>query len=639
MDWQRFLIGVNDVLTAGVGATVFALMLYLFFYNRDSRVARAFSGLLACVFIVYLVDLLQIGARSLASALIFLRLQWVGIAFTPTMYLEFSRAIRLSVRERSFPAWIRYLGPGLSTLVAVLALVTDWVVHDGMITAGAPHMRPGGLFYPFALLFGLSALWGLLQTLDARRQCYTTAARRRMTYLSIGFIAPAIGVFPYLLIIGWPTALPGVLLWVLLIVGNLGVAAMLMLMAYSVAFIGALTPDRVIKHRLVRFLLRGPLTALLTLAAFGGGLLLESALGLGPYSLSLAAAALTIILAQLGVELAKPVLDLALYREGRAEVARIQELSQRMLTAADVHEFLENILAAICELAHSQGGFVATLENGQLQCESWCGFHISPEEVAAFPTTVTTAGERRGPFFAWNGHWVAPIYDKAGQTLLGLVGIQRAGGAPSLSAEREELLEQLLVQAGAALEDRRLQQTVLEAFSALLPELDDIQRRRGLLQYREQDVADFSLAQSPEFPQWIHDALSHYWGGPRLTESPLLNLQVVQQTAAAYDGNPIRGLQIVLTQAIEQLRPLGERKLTAQEWLLYNILEMKFLRGQKVREVAQRLALSESDFYRKQRVAIETLARIIGEMEEKVRGAPAHPSDQGQAAASVVKNG
>jgi hypothetical protein len=310
-----------------------------------------------------------------------------------------------------------------------------------------------------------------------------------------------------------------------------------------------------------------------------------------------------------------------------------------MLTAADVHEFLENILAAICELAHSQGGFVATLENGQLQCESWCGFHISPEEVAAFPTTVTTAGERRGPFFAWNGHWVAPIYDKAGQTLLGLVGIQRAGVAPSLSAEREELLEQLLVQAGAALEDRRLQQTVLEAFSALLPELDDIQRRRGLLQYREQDVADFSLAQSPEFPQWIHDALSHYWGGPRLTESPLLNLQVVQQTAAAYDGNPIRGLQIVLTQAIEQLRPLGERKLTAQEWLLYNILEMKFLRGQKVREVAQRLALSESDFYRKQRVAIETLARIIGEMEEKVRGAPAHPSDQGQAAASVVKNG
>jgi DNA-directed RNA polymerase specialized sigma subunit len=56
--------------------------------------------------------------------------------------------------------------------------------------------------------------------------------------------------------------------------------------------------------------------------------------------------------------------------------------------------------------------------------------------------------------------------------------------------------------------------------------------------------------------------------------------------------------------------------LTAPEWLLYNILEMKFLRGQKVRQVAMRLAVSESDLYRKQRVAIENLADILVRMEE-----------------------
>ncbi|MBN2389763.1 MAG: hypothetical protein JXR84_03505, partial [Anaerolineae bacterium] len=69
--------------------------------------------------------------------------------------------------------------------------------------------------------------------------------------------------------------------------------------------------------------------------------------------------------------------------------------------------------------------------------------------------------------------------------------------------------------------------------------------------------------------------------------------------------------------AIERLRPDGERKLTAPEWLLYNILEMKFLRGHKVREVAMRLAVSESDLYRKQRIAIENLAEIIVTMEEE----------------------
>ena len=82
------------------------------------------------------------------------------------------------------------------------------------------------------------------------------AARRRMAYLLISFVAPAMGVFPYLLLIGWPTRFSETLFWSLLIVGNVGVATMLALMAYSVAFIGALTPDRVIKYRLVRFLLR-----------------------------------------------------------------------------------------------------------------------------------------------------------------------------------------------------------------------------------------------------------------------------------------------------------------------------------------------------------------------------------------------
>jgi hypothetical protein len=54
--------------------------------------------------------------------------------------------------------------------------------------------------------------------------------------------------------------------------------------------------------------------------------------------------------------------------------------------------------------------------------------------------------------------------------------------------------------------------------------------------------------------------------------------------------------------------------------MLYNILEMKFLQGRKVRDVALRLAMSEADLYRKQRVAIEAVAEAISDME---RGAEA----------------
>jgi hypothetical protein len=55
--------------------------------------------------------------------------------------------------------------------------------------------------------------------------------------------------------------------------------------------------------------------------------------------------------------------------------------------------------------------------------------------------------------------------------------------------------------------------------------------------------------------------------------------------------------------------------MTTTEWILYNILEMKFIQGRRVRDVARRLAMSESDLYRKQRVAIENVARTVAGME------------------------
>ncbi|MBN1259561.1 MAG: hypothetical protein JXB35_02670 [Anaerolineae bacterium] len=626
MDWLGLLIAINDVLTASIGATAFALQLYLFFYNRKSRVARGFNGLLVCVILVYLTDLLLRGNQNPYLMEQLLRWQWLGIAFTPTLYLEFTRAIQLSVRQERFPRWPRLLGLVISGIVTILALTTNLVVYDGELSAGAYYLRPGPLFYPFAILFALTTLWGLRETLRARDRCHTRAARRRMTYLSIGFLAPALGVFPYLLIIGWPSRLPDTLLWILLIIGNLAIAGMMFLMAYSIAFIGALTPDRVVKHRLVRFLLRGPIAALLALVAFGVGLTIERSLYLGRYTLSLVAVAVTVILSQLVVELGKPLLDLMLYREGREEVERVQELSQRLLTTADLRQFLENILAAICELLQSVGGFIAVLENGQLHREIWCGLHVSSEEVAEFPLPDQVQTHEQDGILLWNDYWILPIHDKSGEVLLGLVGLRDPQARLPLHETRLTLLQQLLVQAGAALDDRRLQQIVFQVFSPLLSELEDIQRRRGLLHYNGATMATFSPVNVDDMPQWIHDALSHYWGGPRLTENPMLEFKVVQQAAAAHDGSPIKGLRAVLTEAIEQLRPDGERKLTAPEWLLYNILEMKFIRGHKVREVAMRLALSESDFYRKQRVAIENLATIIAEMESSARESGTPPT-------------
>jgi hypothetical protein len=75
-------------------------------------------------------------------------------------------------------------------------------------------------------------------------------------------------------------------------------------------------------------------------------------------------------------------------------------------------------------------------------------------------------------------------------------------------------------------------------------------------------------------------------------------------------------LRSILRRAVDSVKPEGERRFTG-EWILYNILEMKFIEGRKVREVAARLAMSEADLYRKQRVAIEEVAHAVLEMERQ----------------------
>jgi hypothetical protein len=97
-----------------------------------------------------------------------------------------------------------------------------------------------------------------------------------------------------------------------------------------------------------------------------------------------------------------------------------------------------------------------------------------------------------------------------------------------------------------------------------------------------------------------------------------MRLSIVKDALTEHQGNPANALRSILRGAIEQTRPEGERRFTG-EWMLYNILEMKFMEGHKVREIALRLAMSEADLYRKQKVAIESVARTILEMEEKAR--------------------
>ena len=253
------LVLVNQVLSATVVLTSFSLFLYLLTHNFRSRVARAFCALLIFVLFVYAGDVVLYAVQTPEAAERWLKFQWIGIAFVPAAYLQFSDAVLRTTGLRArWRGVVVVLSYAASTVFLGLVLYSDLLVHDGTFEPHAYHLAAGPLFWVFALYFVAAVVWGAVTVRRARERCLARASRRRMAYLGLASVAPALGVFPYLMVTSIQSPWPANLLQLLLLVGNVGVLLMMVLMSYSVAYFGALTPDRVIKHNLIHYLLRGP---------------------------------------------------------------------------------------------------------------------------------------------------------------------------------------------------------------------------------------------------------------------------------------------------------------------------------------------------------------------------------------------
>ncbi|MGD8398080.1 MAG: histidine kinase N-terminal 7TM domain-containing protein, partial [Anaerolineae bacterium] len=239
---------VNQILAAIVVLTSFSLLIYLITYNVRSRVARAFCALLTFVLIVYAGDVILYEVQTQEAAIRWLKFQWVGIAFVPAAYLHFSDAllhtINLRARWRQAVVILSYVA---GTVFLGMVLFGELLVYDGVYSPDASHLRAGPFFWVFAAYYGLVVLWGAANMYRARQHTLTRASRRRMAYLGLSFVAPAAGVFPYLMVPSLAVPVPANLLQLFLLVGNVAVLLMIVVMAYSVAYFGSLSPDRIVK--------------------------------------------------------------------------------------------------------------------------------------------------------------------------------------------------------------------------------------------------------------------------------------------------------------------------------------------------------------------------------------------------------
>jgi len=622
--WQGITAAVRtlaEILSAGISITAFALLLYAFTFNLKDRVARAFTLILICVVIVFTGDALSSSATLSINVTIWLKIQWLGIIFLPPTYMQFSDALlattgKPSRGKRSWATRITYV----ASAVFVGLLAGDWLLGPLVEGAHSAEYLSRTIFTDlFSLYYGFSMIASWINFTRAYRRTTTTTAKRRMFYLITGALAPALGSFPYLLYVYGLAADHSLLFWLIVLITNLIVGGLIVMMAYSIAFFGVDWPDRVVKRRLFKWILRGPVTAI---TALGITTLVKKGslfFGLDYQVLVPIMMALSILLMEFTITILSPLIERWLfYSNDRQEIDQVTALSDRLMTRNDLRQFLEAILSAASDRFQAKSAFIGAFEAGSLSMIVSVGETVDFENdsigIADLP--VVESGDWESAIFQWRGYHVIPLIDNGtvkGE-ILGILGLARPG-SQELDHEERDVLGRLSARVILALVNRKLQQEVFRKAGELNPQFEQFQKMRADSRFANLETLtemDYEVPQ--DLVNYVRDALTHFWGGPKLAGSPLLKLNIIRQSVDGDDANPTNALRGVLRQAIEKVRPDGERKTTG-EWILYNILEMKFIQGKKVREVAIKLAMSEADLYRKQRVAIEAVARVIMEME------------------------
>ncbi len=624
---------INDILTAGIAITAFSLLLYALTFNLKDRVARSFAMILVCVVIVFTAEALGGIAIDETNMEFWLKLQWLGIVLLPPTYLHFSDALVATTGRPS--RWRRRWAVRITYLFSLFLLILiPFDILVGSITTdqvSAPHLERTLITELFTVYYWIIMLLSWINFFRAYIRTVTPVSRRRMGYLVIGALAPAIGSFPFLLYgSGVADRLDG-MFWIVATVSNLVFYFLIIMMAYAVAFFGVAWSDRVVKTRLLKWIMRGPVTASITLglttivrrtgAVFG----YDFELFIPIFMVA------TIVIFQHLITLLSPLGEKwFFYGNDQKDIEILQTLENRLLTRNDLLEFLEMILSALMDRLQASGSFIVSINEDGLELVLTNGkIQLNDQKISDELSKLVIENGDFPEIFQWENASLFPLKsrtngDQEQKELIGILGL--AGiNVQELDEEQKSALTMMVERASSALSDRRMQIEIFDSMEKLSSRVNTIQQLRSRGRFdRERVFSVVDPIQSGDLATWVKDALTHFWGGPKLTDNPLLELQVVQEAADEGEGNKANALRSILRDAINQVKPEGERRFTA-EWILYNILEMKFLEGRKVREIAIKLSMSEADLYRKQRVAIESVANKIIEMEKEARNEDSIP--------------
>ncbi len=610
---------------AGVAINAFSLLLYASYFNLKDKVARTFVIILFCLVIIYSAE--AIGSTFSRSDEIefWLRVEWIGILILPAAYFHFSDALltitgKPSRGRRSLLVKLLYIFTALMLLALPFPQFFNAVILDQQV----PHLENTLVTTLFTLYYLIIIFFSIYNFLRAYRRTKTPTSRRRMLYLIIASLAPILGSFPFMLFGSGFAGKHPLIFWISVAFTNVIVGALINVMAYSVSFYGVSWPDRVIKSRLFKWIMRGPVAAGLTLGIMTSINRVGNTFDI-PYTgtVSSVVMLLSFLIIQYGITLFRPLGErVLLFGDDRDEIEKLHTLENRLLTRNDLVQLLELQLSALCDSLQVSGAYLGTLQENNKAIFVSIGDNSRDEPALRvnFQQAVRQNGSV-SDIFQWGDDLLVALkrqIDEEPAQLIGVLGISNSTFS-MFDPERLVTLQRLAERITTSLSDWLQLQSSFESLQAIVPGDEWLLRLRGTGKIEaDQLIAGNVNIETQEISNWVRDALTHYWGGPKFTKSPLLQLKVVRDAMEKNDNNSAQALRTILKEAIDRTKPEGDRRFTA-EWIIYNILEMKFLEGRKVREIALKLAVSEADLYRKQRMAIDAVAESLREMEQNAR--------------------
>lgn len=631
------LLTVNETLTASNAIIAVSLLLFNLTRNLNNRVAKSSAVVLACVTVAYISDsFIALGPDNAAHE-IASRLQWIGIAFVPAAIYHLSDALLATTglpsrgRRRRVIRVLYLIGAGFLLSVAFSDSLVQFVdVQDSL------SIQAGAAFLVYLLYFALASGFAFNNVQRARKRCLTQSTARRMAYLQIAFLTPAIGIFPYSIVL--PAGAVFTVFGLLVInTANIIIILMMFFLSYPLYFFGSDIPERLVKKQLLDFLLRGPATGLIALAMMNFTAQATRILSLPGEAVAPPAIVGAVLLWQWFVSLALPYFEkFFIYRdEDEAQITKLQTLSDRVLTHNDLTQLIIATTESICDHLRIDRAFVISFEHAQPEFISKVGeLEFAESDILEDGDLLQRIAQLSDDADAtthlqWREYRLIPLLSRrisgngSHALTVGALGLPEGENLlDSDAATPSSSLQPFVRRVETSLDDMRLQAEIYNLLEGLLPQFQMTRSRAGLVEYRQSGAlssAAISLPERAELFEQVRAALRHYWGGSGISQSNLIQLQVVQDRVRMAEDTPVHALRKILADEIDALKPQGERKMMSPEWTLYNILQLRFLESRRVREVARRLSMSEADLYRKQRIAILAVTDQILEREQRVR--------------------